>query len=172
MRGDFMRDSKLGDMLWNVRWRIEHFFEWVAKVVVYAKFLWGDYDNDYFFIFRTLKFKLERTRKHVEERKLYEGHEKVCKQIRLCELLIQRTLDSNYVDEMFDKHLEKWGPITFKEKRDDLVSMGHANVKTPADKEKERKEFKAIMRHEDYMYDQDIELFFATFKRRYRRWST
>ena len=79
--------------------------EKAKKISEYKAFLAGDEDHDYLFILRLLKYKLERTRKHIAA--CHRGdREAVARQIRTVESLLGRVLKESGSEERQEKDLE------------------------------------------------------------------
>jgi len=125
----------------------------------YWQVLRHDNDWDWTYICKVIKYKFERTRKCLEQ-----GHhlhrERDAKQIRICELLLDRIEKNDYC---FSKqHVLKWGELTIEwqpTNNPDITRsvISRANVKNEKQEEQERKERKLIDEHEEYMGKQDLE---------------
>ena len=77
---------------------IKRFFQWIFKSFQYSWFLRNDYDWDYGYILKLLRYKLRRTRETISKNKIITDEEitKISNQIIEEEKRIQRFLDDEY----------------------------------------------------------------------------
>lgn len=77
---------------------IKRFFQWIFKSFQYSWFLRNDYDWDYGYILKLLRYKLRRTRETISKNKIITDEEitKISNQIIEVEKRIQRFLDDEY----------------------------------------------------------------------------
>jgi hypothetical protein len=83
--------------------------EWKQAVSEWAEFLREDYDWDYDFILRTLKYKLGRTRKKILENDIVVSAKQIAMEILEVEKLIGRVMDHDYHEEHFKAYHKKYG---------------------------------------------------------------
>lgn len=148
--------------------RIKLTWDWYWNVLRY------DCDWDWTDICIVLKYKLERTRKCLEQ-----GHHvrayRDAKQIRICELLLDRIEKDAYIDYLFKQHNKRWGKLKIEWEPTDNPDItrsiiGRSGVMTPEQEEQESKEFRMICKHEDYMQKQDMELLGRYLTKYLRNW--
>jgi len=73
----------------KVIWRnIKYFFVWIKKVFDYSIVLWDDEDYDFAFIYKLLKYKIERTRKYIDKHKRHENYAKDVANMKRAEYLL------------------------------------------------------------------------------------
>lgn len=87
---------------------IKHLFRWIKKSIQYSIVLWNDYDWDYTSILCILKYKIQRTRKHLETCSVHCSHENSIKKMKVVEHILQRLIDNDYCSEEYDQHHEKY----------------------------------------------------------------
>lgn len=131
-------------------------WDWYWNVLRY------DQDWDWTSICSVLKYKLERTRKCLEQ-----GHhlraDRDARQIRICELLLDRIEKDRYLENAFINHDKKWGELRHsweKTEHPNLSKMifSRLNTRTPAEEAQEMKESLRLYKHEHDMDKQDLEL--------------
>lgn len=79
------------------------------KLRDYKAILKDDEDWDWAFIIKLLRYKLERTRKCIDQNRLIVDHKKVAKQILTVEQLFERILENDYLEEIGKDFFKKNG---------------------------------------------------------------
>ena len=147
---------------------IKRLFNFIIKVIQYMPILWRDYDFDSHYALVLLKYKLERTRKKILKDNIIVGTNRVARQIRLAELLLERILVDNYCVKEHQELDERWGEYT---RSDEFIfPMIRAKVKTDKDKEQSNGELLAIMNKEHYMRKQDMRYLFDHMNKKIDSW--
>ena len=138
--------------------------------------IWTDRNYDFYFIFVILRHKLYLTQKHIRNHDIHVHAERDADRMKLCVLLLDRLIKDDYHEMAFKNHDKKWGDIELKTKptkeNPDLYSVDfhRDNIKTPEDREQERKEFNNAYEHEQYLIQQDLDLLFNTMRKHIREW--
>jgi hypothetical protein len=141
----------LGEAIYELFVQIPKECWWfVQKVWDYKSILWHDRDWDHAFILYMLKFKIERTRKHIGECARHTRWKLDVKNMKKAEDLINYHLSSKY-DKIFEKHDEKWGKIEFDLEPTDNPSlskctMRRAKANTSEKQKQERKEYGRLLK--------------------------
>ncbi len=155
--------SKVNRITWPFRW----FYQWVVKSAQYSWVLRPDIDWDWTSILRLLQYKLSRVRKDLNDdpwssdKRRRESN----KELRTCELLLQRLIDDDYFMVPYDKLTTKWeGKYS--------IFPNSINNLTDAEQVQYRRELEAMIDYETNMQKQDIELFCKIFSRKLRSWWT
>lgn len=99
------------------------------------------------------------------------------KQLKLCNLLLDRIIKDDYHDMIYKEHDEKWGPMKMdlspcKDGEHYKSIISRPNAITEEEKAQELKDYRSLMKKEPYMVDQDINMLFDTIKKRHRNWWT
>lgn len=82
----------------------------VKRVYQLAPIIWNDRDFDWHYIMYYLKFKIQKTREHIDEHDILVNGKKYCQQMQKVEQLIDLAMDSDrYRDECEKPLKEKWG---------------------------------------------------------------
>jgi hypothetical protein len=81
------------------------------KLREYRAFLRDDYDWDWVYILRLLRYKLERTRKCIVANNLIVVTRRVAGEIREVERLLGRVIDDRYFDEVAKPFHRKYGHL-------------------------------------------------------------
>ena len=110
--------------------RVKRFFD-------YAPLIWKDEDYDWSYIMYMLKYKIKRTREHIDEHKIFEGYEYKVSEMLEAEQMIERILKQDWLSDEFDAHMKKY-PTKWQEKEN-----GDMFVESTHDKP-EGAEFRAI----------------------------
>lgn len=124
----------------------------------YIPILWRDNDWEYTYIFILLQYKLARTRKCIVGNEIISERYKVAKQIRTCELLLDRLIKDEYCKDLF----EEWHAMAPAR----WSSGGIMPPSTPA----ADKLLKKAADLEEHQKKQDLELFAKIFTRHVRTW--
>ena len=139
------------------------FQESIESVIFWIPVIWKDRDWDYDFLLKLMEVKIRKMKKFFEEDGVAIHSKKELKEMGIASGLLKRLREEDYTRYLHNKHDEKWGRLELKNNR-----IERNNV--PEEKrEIERKEFKDIMDHEDYMVKQDLDYFCKMFKK-VRRW--
>lgn len=105
--------------LWRKAW----------NVVTWIPFLWDDYDWDHVYLWKVMRFKIERMRKDQEEGQNHEDWKKVADQMRSAEFVLTRLIDDEYVTEEWEEHRKKYGSIMDRhEKVDPNSKLGKQGI--------------------------------------------
>ncbi len=89
-------------------------FRFVRKVYDYRKILWQDRDHDYFYILEMLKYKIQRTRKSVEQVPFEGVGEVVATMLRIEALIESHSNTENWQEEeAYNLINQKWGALDF-----------------------------------------------------------
>jgi hypothetical protein len=135
---------------------IKRIYNWLIKSIQYSIVLWNDADWDYVYILQLLQYKLERTRKCLKANNLVVSVDRYCKQIRICELLLERIVNSNYCEKEYDEHFKQY-PF-----RSSLDDKNETNKKGDM--------FTKIYNKEQRMRQQDYDLLFKILNKHLYEW--
>jgi len=164
--------TKLKTLYYNLKYGIQNLF-------VYFPIIFKTREWDFVFIYELIQFKLNRVRKHLEEHNLFEGVEKVCQQIRICENLIQRLLDNDYNQYLHKKHEERFGKFNFESifwnkdnNGEDLFELKSKYSKCKTDEEVELadNEKSKIYELDRIAYEKDRKLLFKMLEKYIEGW--
>lgn len=168
-------DSLVPDWFRDLKTEIRWFFKNIKRIFEYLPVVWNDRDWDEHYIYKILKYKIERTRReNLRGNHLHKN--RYAKQMRTCEILLDRLAKDNYFDKLNEKHEKKWGElkVDFLPVNPDSgygqIDLSHPNAKTAEQKEQQSKEFKRIMKQENMLRKQDLDLFAKIFARNSRNW--
>jgi len=148
----------------------------IENLIKWFPVIWKNRDWDHYFIYVILRHKLHLTETHIREHDIHTNAQQDAAKIKKCVILLDRLIADDYHDMAFKRHDEKWGEaeLNFKDAPDykDCVEalITHKNVKTPEDKEKERKDFKTSYEHEQYLRNQDKEMLFTMMNKYIEGW--
>ena len=154
--------------LWNrVTWPFLWFFKWVIKSAQYSWFLRDDLDWDHYHILNLLQYKLKRSREclatdpHSSDERIFRQS----REIRTCELLLERLKGDDYYLEPYHKVNAKWGidGSDIEHLNFGFSLPEHLQIKYDRDR-------KESFRVADMLRQQDLDLFLKIFGRKYRGW--
>lgn len=136
------------------------------KIRGYRAVLRDDFDWDWGYILRLLRYKLERTRKCIVANDIIADARTVARQIRAVEVLLQCIVDDRYYEQIARRFHKKYGrlrmiagraepgtkavPVTFKYARE-----------TPANRERVHREARRLHRQAEKMQREDLKRAFA-----------
>jgi hypothetical protein len=132
----------------------------IRKIIQYIPLLWEDKDWDYTYILILLQYKLARTRRCIVGNEVISDRYRVAKQIRTCELLLDRLIKDDYCKDLF----EEWHAMYPTGSR--FTGSGIIPPSTPAADKLLRKAGEM----EEYQKKQDLELFAKIFTKHVRTW--
>lgn len=153
---------------YNVKWGIKNFWKWKGVI-------WKDRNYDYHYLLNVMRFKIQDMLNEYNRVNRYIGQEKDKQSLQTCLYLLNRLVDQNYGENVFYFHDRKWGEIKVDWEETDNSDMltlvtDRDNIVTEEDKEKERKEFLRLIKHENYLERQDIEYLFKLMSKHVRKW--
>jgi len=90
-------------------YKISNFFRWIIKSIQYSWFLRNDFDWDYGFLLKLIRFKLARMAKTIRSNEIIEANERVAKQIEYAVYLIDRYNNDDDFNRLQEEHSLKWG---------------------------------------------------------------
>lgn len=155
---------------------VSNFLGWLRKVWDYACFLREDRDWEDSDILRLLGYKLSRVRRVITDDPYHGNKERYVKQIKTCEILINRLVADSYIDWKHDQLDAKWGRLEMVEGRRSAygveVSFQRSKCVTDEDKIIERKETKDSWEYEKQMRRQDMEFLCRILCKHHRNWWT
>jgi hypothetical protein len=102
----------------NIINKIKHLFYWIVKTAQYSKVLWNDYDWDYSYMLKLLRYKLVRMEKNIRFYSYAESNLRTAKQIKYAIFLIDR-YNGNYTANDF-RLLTQKESIFFMKKKDEI----------------------------------------------------
>ncbi len=142
----------------------------------YLPVLWRDRDYDYYHILALLKYKLERTRKHIVGHQIIEDADLVGEQIAHAEELLRRIMNDDYCKEEQEAHEVKWGEAVDLSKPSEEYpghyewDMSRANATTPELKEQESNEQLEIYNRQSLARQLDLDELFIHLRKHIERW--
>lgn len=146
----------------------------ISNLIVWFPVIWLDRQWDQVFFYKILRKKLSLMEKQFRTNGLAITSEDEAKKMKLCVLLLERLLADNYEENAEVDFRKRWGePRMVTTPRDDEyvnVDIVYDTVKTPKDKEQNRREFLNYMQHADNMKKQDLELLFKTIEKNIQGW--
>ena len=125
-------------------------FRFIVRACEYAPILWNDADYDYSAILRMLQYNIERTGRQLEEHNVLLHSQKYAKQAKELVDLIEIVLTDEYAEAEHLLHDQKWGKmkmvgVDIEGGNGSECRFLRLNVRTKADEEKERAEYRKIM---------------------------
>jgi hypothetical protein len=140
----------------------------------WQSFLKDDRDYDWMFIIRVLRYKLERTQKHIVEHDICVDAPKIGKQFQAVVDLLKRIEADPYHDEVYGPFYKKWGKskLVFGPKTDRNmrpVTIQYAN-ETPANRPQLEQEFVALMGQDHKLRERDLRQAFRLMQKHIWGW--
>jgi hypothetical protein len=155
-----LKDAAYDTFFYSWYGTLRSFFKSLKRTIEYIPVVWNNYDWDHVYLLKIMQYKIQRMRKHHEKVRLFVGVERTIDQLKLCEVLLDRLIKDDYTDELYKQHCDKWYP------NQDIFER----LKNHLDEPVERREFKQIMDHEEYMRKQDMEYLCKVMTKHYRSW--
>lgn len=137
--------------------------------------VWNDQDFDHYFLFVVLKHKIDNMIQDFEKNEFYVGVDKDVKDMKICSLLLDRILKDEYHENVFRYHDQKWGELKLETKPCEKSGLTKLNIYremayTPYLEQKEREEHMRLIRQEEHLKRQDINMLFDKMKKYVRNW--
>ena len=162
-------------------YKLFYFFKrvrmWLKKSFEYSCYLWVSNDNDFdwYHILRVLKYKLERTRKHIVKHDFIADVTKISRQIRFAEIVIERIINDDYCSELYDAHNNKWGELKLVCVEDDktkrsYITMKRENINTENEKSQQWAEMLKIVNEHERQATKDLNRLFRHMRKYIRSW--
>ncbi len=89
------------------------FKQGIINLYLWFPIIWSDRDYDEHYIYKTLQFKIKRTRLLNEKNMRYVGVEKNIHYMKVCEILLDRLMNDDYYSSFNKIYEEKWGKSEF-----------------------------------------------------------
>jgi hypothetical protein len=93
---------------WMTTNQLLKFFYNCKKLIQWTPVIWKDEDWDYSYIDRLLQYKISRIRKVIEANMRHAGDEKIIKEMRQAEFLLERIYSDDYYYELTDRNRSRW----------------------------------------------------------------
>lgn len=136
----------------------------ILNLLRWCVFLWKDQDYDSYFLLKIMQYKMKRLRFCILNG--YHAHaDKVAKNIRVCELLLQRLMEDNYTSKKYEELLQKYEISDFLS-----YLMGKEGRLTVEKKKAFNRESRALHKLHTTLQQQDLELFCKLFKKHVFTW--
>ena len=129
----------------------------IKRVFSYLPVLWHCWEFDWTCILKVLKHQLARLRHTIERSKCPHTRASYdIKNIRICEILCERILDDDYCVLKHKAHDGKWGDYREPLFGGGVFSLNRTKTFSKEDEKKENDEFFEILKHEEYLREQDL----------------
>lgn len=114
----------------NFYWPVKQFFRKVIKIIQYVPTLWNDYDWDYSYIYKLLKYKLERSHDAIDDGfELPKSRNERLKPLKRCIILLENLIRDNYCERELNNYYSKNKPKWTKEENGSMVLSKDSNWK-------------------------------------------
>ena len=134
------------------------------KLKDYSRFLKGDEDYDWHFIIRMLRFKLERTRKHIVSHHLVKEAPRIGKEIQRVVDLLERIEADQYFEELHKPFWKKYGRPKMISGKPDSRGLIPVTIQYPKETKASRtainRESLRLAKMEQKLRSRDLELAF------------
>lgn len=127
-------------------------FKKIHKIIKYIPILWDDYDFDYSYIYKLLRFKLVRTYKAINEGfEVSKDKDKRLKPLARCIQLLENLIENNYNKKQMDLYHKKYPYVNdfVKDEKGNLVS------KPSKDSAKKYQMLRRVMKEEGRLMNKD-----------------
>lgn len=162
--------SNLSDPILKPYYGIRHFFKKIIRIIQWLPVLWKTEDWDHSYMTTIWAYSLKCLKKGCID----DGHHVVTKgelkSFKTAIAILERISDTNkYTEAHMEAFYKRWGQPDY-----DFESSYFRNKTEEALSDKQkiqyRKEFKAIMDMEQYLFKQDIDLLCKVLKKYLQRW--
>jgi hypothetical protein len=160
--------QKIKEIPRNIKYGIESCIKW-------APIIWKDRNWDQHFIYVILRHKLYLTEQIIRKHGHYVDNKKDADNIKICINILDRFIEDKHCDIVWDKHYKKWGYPEIKftkcnDKNYNTLDIVYPGVKNEKDKEKQKREFKSLIEHEENMKRNDLDYLFKFMAKHIREW--
>lgn len=169
---------------WRARdlyWEVRNFPKFVKHVWEYLPILYRDRDYDYSSMLEMTAYKCKRMRVYIEKYGHLESGEKVCKELRFAEILIDRILEDDYCSKESEDLDRQYGSMTLLSRKasdDNDITAGCKEILFTRERcasdpkliEKEKEENRRIRDKAEKLKQYDYDLLFKHLRKRIQRW--
>lgn len=137
----------------------------------WSKVLKDDADFDYAYILIILKYKLQRTRLHIQEHNIVVRAKEICDGIKEVEDLLDRVIEDDYFRGLFQEFQKKYGKATLHREKlpsGNFVVEQHVNGKPMT--ARVRRGLRAVSIKAGNMRQADLDKAFALMSKRIFEW--
>lgn len=144
---------------------------WLSQSIAYSIFIWknDNYDWDYVFFLKLLRFKLDRMAKTIKDNEIIEANIRVAKQINYVSYLISRYLDDTDLEKENAKFELKWGKTTHIT-RDRGYSIGFEKATTEEQRKLATQDFVDMYKRVDAKEKELLDRAFKHIAKYLQRW--
>lgn len=160
---------------YDIRYPFRLFFRYISKMFAYSKFLWNDFDFDWIYLLKLMRFKLNRMAKAMDDG-ITVSAPRHADEIRHAIAVIDRIINDDYSEFGYKKLEEKYGktnwqfiPIENSMNSELLIERERAKKGTP-EYEEERKETMKIVTHAERQRKADIKYLFEYTAKHIQGW--
>jgi len=158
------------DIYYKIKSQIMNPIRGIINIIKWSPIIFKDRQWDHFYFLEIIKYKLTLMEKFFRE----EGHhvlaERDSHKMKICRILCSRLLDDNYYDNVFEGHNKKWGKSKMIFNSDNTLNFNRPNCITEEDHKKERVEYQKLIKKEEYLINQDLDLLFTIIRKNIMRW--
>jgi hypothetical protein len=148
----------------------------VKNIIDYFPIIWKDRDWDHYYLYRLLRYKLERMEKLQREHGHHVDHIKTADEIKVCKLLLDRLIKDDYLMNVMEPHDKKWGESEWNftpcEDNPEFSELHftHPNANTEEEIELEKKERIRLYKHSNNLRSQDLDMLFKLLRKQVEGW--
>ena len=176
--GDYQENGlkyALQQKWWDIRYPFRNFFRYITKMFAYGQHLWHDFDFDWVYLLKVMKFKLERMAKAFDNGMTVSAPKRA-KEIRHTIAVLDRIINDDYSELGNRKLEEKYGksewqfiPIEDSKYSELIIDREGARKGTP-EYEAERKEFRKVIENAERQKKADIDYVFRYIAKHLQSW--
>jgi len=151
---------------------IFHHITSIKNLIKWFPLIYRDRQFDHNYLLNIMEFKLSLMEDYFKNHGITVSSEKDSKRIKICKNLCKR-LSYGYSEMLYGEnssHYKKWGSIEILTDEEHKLSIKHKNCKTDKDFADEKKEHDKLMKREEYLQEQDLNLLFKTMKKYMLGW--
>jgi len=161
--------EKIKDFFRNIKLGIPNLIKWTPVI-------WKDRDWDQHFLYVILQFKLKQMEQLQRKYGISTNSKDYADQMKVCILLLERIIKSDYLMNTLKPHEEKWGESKLDFDRiPDKPGLNTAvftveKAITPEQIKQENKERMKLYKHVDNLEKQDLDMLFKLMRKNIEGW--
>lgn len=140
----------------------------IRNLIKYFNIIWMDRNDDYIYLYRILKVKLQYM-KYSYERDKHHDMKPYIKQLQFCINCLNRLIENKYFDPKNTLY-NKYGKIIFKEVSENECVITREKIKTEEQQEQYDKETRKAWDIGEYIKERDKKLLFKIIEKYIEGW--
>lgn len=147
----------------------------IKNLIIWLPVIWKDRWWDPWFFYVVLHKKLSLMEKNIRQYGNHVGSEKDADKIKRCIYILNRLIKDEYHEIASKNYYKKWGESEFEfidtdDPEYSELKITYPFVKTEADEKRQKYELTQLVKKEEDLINQDLEILFELLRKNIRSW--